>query len=202
VSNPRTTTGQASDIGVVLSGDTLREAFGGAGACRGHGPDLPQPVLLCEDGRGDAWSPVHRAQLSVEPNHTGAGGAEVSNKPRSKQTRTRRPQPKVGQPTRQAPTQQATGWRRKLELRTGPLLVMLHQMPRWVLPVALAALLFFGLILGDSLAWLGGICLILIALFLGWLLVLSWPMLSAGSRFMRGVVVVMVFGVAIFKFVG
>lgn len=71
-----------------------------------------------------------------------------------------------------------------------------------MLPVALAALLFFGLILGDSLAWLGGICLILIALFLGWLLVLSWPMLSAGSRFMRGVVVVMVFGVAIFKFVG
>lgn len=130
----------------------------------------------------------------------------MSNKPRSRQTPRsksgRRPQPKVGRPTRNAPPEQATGWRRKLEIKTGPLLVMLHQMPRWILPVALAALLFFGLILGESLAWLGGIFLAIIGIFLAWLLALSWPMLSAGSRLLRSVVVIAVLGIAVFKFIG
>ena len=128
----------------------------------------------------------------------------MSNKSRRNQPRPSgsRPQPKVGRPTREAPTTPATGWRRKLEIKTGPLLVMMHSMPRWILPVALAALLFFGLLLSGTWAWLGSLCLLVISVFLGWLLALSWPMLSNGSRTLRLVVVVAVFGIAVLKLFG
>lgn len=142
----------------------------------------------------------------------------MSNKPRSNKSRrsqaaanarararkpsTNRPQPAVGRPTREAPVTPATGARRTLEVKTGPLLVMIHSMPRWVLPVTLAAALFFGLLLDGSWAWLGAILLGIIAVFLAWLLALSWPLLSASSRVIRVVVVFAVAGLAILKALG
>ncbi len=142
----------------------------------------------------------------------------MSNKPRSNKSRhsqaaanarakarkssANRPQPAVGRPTREAPTEPATGARRTLEVKTGPLLVMMHSMPRWVLPVVLAAALFFGLLLDGSWAWLGAILLGVIAIFLAWLLALSWPLLSGSSRLIRVVVVLAVAGMAVLKALG
>lgn len=140
-------------------------------------------------------------------------GVTVSNKSRRSQAADRarakarrstqeRPQPKVGKPTRSQPVVQSTGARRTLEVKTGPLLVMMHRLPRWALPVGLALALFFGLVLTGTWAWLGALLLLVIAVFLGWLLALSWPMLSGSSRFIRLVVVLAVAGVAVLKVTG
>jgi hypothetical protein len=80
--------------------------------------------------------------------------------------------------------------------------VTLQRVPRWVMVILPAALLFLGLIQTGGLAWLGGILLLLVAVFLAWLLVLSWPVLTIGSRTLRLVTVVAVVGIAVFKFMG
>ena len=92
--------------------------------------------------------------------------------------------------------------RSALEKKSYPLLVTLQRVPRWVMVVLPAALLFLGLIQTGGLAWLGGILLLLVAVFLAWLLVLSWPVLTMGSRTLRLVTVVAVVSIAIFKFMG
>jgi hypothetical protein len=74
--------------------------------------------------------------------------------------------------------------------------------PRWLVVIALALALFFGLIQSGSLSWLGGLLLLLVALFLGWLLALAWPVLGGGSKLLRVVVVTAVVGIAILKFAG
>jgi hypothetical protein len=74
--------------------------------------------------------------------------------------------------------------------------------PRWLLIVGLGSALLLGLILTDAWAWLGGIFLLLVAAFLGWLLALSWPLLSSGRRFIRILVVGALVGMSILKFGG
>ncbi len=83
------------------------------------------------------------------------------------------------------------------------MLLTLHRLPRLVLPVVLGLLLFLGLIApADRLAWAGGLALSLVTLFLAWLLALSWPVLTPGSRLLRVAVVIAVAGVTVLKFVG
>jgi hypothetical protein len=83
-----------------------------------------------------------------------------------------------------------------------PLLVTLNRLPRWIIVVLMGSLLFLGLIQTGDLAWLGGIFLAIVALFLGWLLVLAWPVLPVQARLIRAVVVAAATGVAILKFTG
>jgi hypothetical protein len=83
-----------------------------------------------------------------------------------------------------------------------PLLVTLNRLPRWIIVVLMGSLLFLGLIQTGDLAWLGGIFLAIVALFLGWLLVLAWPVLPVQARLIRAVVVAAAAGVAILKFTG
>ena len=112
-------------------------------------------------------------------------------KPAARGASSGKPSGKSSSPTRSA-----------LEKKSYPLLVTLQRVPRWVMVVLPAALLFLGLIQTGGLAWLGGILLLLVAVFLAWLLVLSWPVLTMGSRALRLVTVVAVVGIAIFKFMG
>ena len=101
-----------------------------------------------------------------------------------------------------SPRKPSAGGRSALEAKSYPLLVTLQRVPRWVMVVLPAVLLFGGLIQTGSLAWLGGIMLLLVAVFLGWLLLLSWPVLTVGSRAVRLVTVVAVIGIAVYKFMG
>lgn len=128
--------------------------------------------------------------------------AAANARAKAKRSSSGRMQPKVGKATRQAPVAPSTGARRQLEIKTGPLLVMMHSMPRWVLPVGLALSLFFGLVLSETWAWLGAVLLFVVAVFLGWLLALSWPMLSGTSRVIRLAVVLSIVGVAVLKLLG
>jgi hypothetical protein len=83
-----------------------------------------------------------------------------------------------------------------------PLLTRLLALPRWLIVVAMGVFLFLGLIQTGNLAWLGGIFLLIVGGFLGWLLALSWPVLSVGRRSTRLIVVLAVLGIAGLKFLG
>jgi hypothetical protein len=63
-------------------------------------------------------------------------------------------------------------------------------------------LLFAGLAMPTSFAWLGALLLALVGVFLGWLLVLSWPVLGASSKLLRLIVILAVFGIAFLKAMG
>jgi hypothetical protein len=75
-------------------------------------------------------------------------------------------------------------------------------MPRWIIVVAPAILLFGGLVLTGPLAWLGGLLLLLVWIFIAWLTALSWPALSPASRAFRAIVVLALFGVVVWKLLG
>ena len=75
-------------------------------------------------------------------------------------------------------------------------------MPRWLLVVLIASCLLLGLALTGPLAPLGAIFLLIVATFLGWLLLLAWPVLNPGRRMIRLVVVLAVLGLAVLKALG
>jgi hypothetical protein len=92
--------------------------------------------------------------------------------------------------------------RKRFEELSFPLIRTLHGMPRWLIVVAPAILLFGGLILTGPLAWLGGILLFVVWLFIAWLTALSWPALTPGSRVFRVLVVAALLGIVVLKFIG
>jgi len=98
------------------------------------------------------------------------------------------------------PANQPASMRPQLEKASMPVLMRLTRVPRWLLVVGLALCLFLGLVL--PIAWIGGILLLVVAFFLGWLLALSWPVLNGQSKFLRTLIVIVVIVLALFKFVG
>ena len=92
--------------------------------------------------------------------------------------------------------------RNSFERISYPWLVRMLAVPRWLVVVLIASSLLLGLVLSDGLAWLGSIFLLFVALFLAWLLALSWPALTAGRRFIRLLAVVGILGIAFLKLTG
>jgi hypothetical protein len=82
------------------------------------------------------------------------------------------------------------------ERRSAKPLLFLHQMPAWVAPVVLAALLIAGLAMRGP---AGGVALCGVAAVLGWLASVSWPRLSAGGRLGRLLAVAVMLGLAAFQ---
>jgi hypothetical protein len=101
-----------------------------------------------------------------------------------------------------APSPAPSSGRKRFEELSFPLIRTLHGMPRWLIVVAPAILLFGGLILTGPLAWLGGILLFVVWLFIAWLTALSWPALTPGSRVFRVIVVLALLGIVVLKFLG
>jgi hypothetical protein len=114
--------------------------------------------------------------------------------------------PGSGQPvtprTPKAPQYSSSPRRAAFERKSFPVLARVTAAPRWLLIVGLGSSLLLGLVLSDSWAWLGAIFLLIVAAFLGWLLALSWPLLSSGRRFMRLLVVGALVGLSILKLGG
>lgn len=106
------------------------------------------------------------------------------------------------QPSRPVDPQPAASPRGNLERASIPILSRLLAMPRWLLVVLIASCLLLGLALTGPLAPLGAIFLLLVATFLGWLLLLAWPVLNPGRRMIRLVVVLAVLGLAVLKALG
>lgn len=84
--------------------------------------------------------------------------------------------------------------RRTLEQRSRPWLVRLSAVPRPVLMLVVTAVMAVGLFVHGP---VGGIFLLLLAVFLGWLLALSWPAIQPVQRGVRMFVtaLVLVWGV-------
>jgi hypothetical protein len=103
-----------------------------------------------------------------------------------------RPGPRPGQPGRpgtrrplpQGPlyTPGAGGTRQAVEGRSARGMLLLHQLPKWLLPLVMVVLLVTGLaVRGPG----GGAALAVMAAALGWLAYLSWPALASQGRLLR-----------------
>jgi hypothetical protein len=115
----------------------------------------------------------------------------------------RGPQGDAVRPTAPQFSKPGTSPRRlRFEQASYPMLRRLHSWPRWIIVVLPAILLVGGLILTGPLAWVGGIALLVVWAFVAWLTALSWPALSPGSKLLRLLVVVALFGVVVLKFLG
>ncbi|GAA2870219.1 hypothetical protein GCM10010517_30360 [Streptosporangium fragile] len=90
----------------------------------------------------------------------------------------RRPLP----PGEQFFTPGATGLRQKAERRSAAPLVFLFQLPRWITPAVLVALLLAAFAVPSF--W-GGLAVLPVLVFVSWLAYMSWPSLGAGGRVMR-----------------
>ena len=76
------------------------------------------------------------------------------------------------------------------------MLLWMHQLPAWLPPVLVVALLVIGLAVSG---WGGAIALAGLAVVLGWLAMLSWPRLSAHGRLLRLAAVTAVLVVAVVR---
>ena len=94
---------------------------------------------------------------------------------------------------------QHPGGRKQFEdLSRGPLQA-LNRVPRPLVVIGLAAFLVAGLLLPGA---IGSVFLVILGLFLLWLIALSWPVLPTGSKVMRLIVVLLVFGAAAMRATG
>ncbi|TXK44023.1 hypothetical protein FR742_25970 [Nonomuraea sp. C10] len=94
-----------------------------------------------------------------------------------------------GKPKRPLPpgeqffTPGATGMRKAVERRSAaPMAFLYTQVPRWVTPAVMVVLLLAGIAVQN---WLGGLAVLPVVVFVGWLAYLSWPSLGAGGKLLR-----------------
>lgn len=76
----------------------------------------------------------------------------------------------------------ASAARQATERRSARALVYLHQLPTWVAPLVLVALLIAGLAVHGP---VGAVALCGVAVVLGWLATVSWPRLQLAGRLGR-----------------
>ena len=79
-------------------------------------------------------------------------------------------------------------------MRSAPALLWLHGLPRWALMVALLVMLVAGLLIPGI---IGAALLLILAAITAWLLILSWPLLDTGGRFLRMLVPIALTAVAV-----
>ena len=80
-------------------------------------------------------------------------------------------------------------FRASVEKRSAPVLVLLSQKPRWLVPVLSLLLLVGGLALPPV---FGALCLLLLLAFISWLTYLSWPVVVGNARLLRFVTLALV----------
>jgi hypothetical protein len=77
----------------------------------------------------------------------------------------------------------ATGLRKAVEQRSAlPMTFLFTQVPRWLAPAVLVILLLAGFAVANP---LGGVAVLPVIVFIGWLGYLSWPSLGIGGRLLR-----------------
>jgi hypothetical protein len=77
----------------------------------------------------------------------------------------------------------ATGLRKAVERRSAvPMAFLFTQVPRWVAPAVLVILLLAGFAVSNP---LGGVAVLPVIVFVGWLAYLSWPSLGIGAKVLR-----------------
>jgi hypothetical protein len=118
------------------------------------------------------------------------GGARDQRRPAAPAPRQRGPRPG---PTRPVPASPTPGARAALERASYPLLARIATAPKWLVGLAAGAVLLGGLLAPSP--W-GPLLLLVVAAFLGWLVLLSWPALDTRGRLIRLVTLGLVLGAA------
>ncbi|MCT9933658.1 hypothetical protein N5079_25930 [Planotetraspora sp. A-T 1434] len=133
---------------------------------------------------GSETDPTRRPRVTAHPlARKPAPGAQPSAQPRARAgAGPRRPLP-AGE---QFVTPGATGLRKAVEQKSATPLVFLFQLPRWLVPVVMVALLLAGMVVAD---WRGALAVLPVLGFVVWLAYLSWPSLRLGGRVLRVAVV-------------
>lgn len=111
----------------------------------------------------------------------------------------------AGAPSPARAQQQSAGTsetRSLLNRVSAPILLAMHALPRWVVPVIMGLLLAGGLFLSGPWNWLGAVLLGLVTLIVLWLYVLSWPVLPPAGRVGRALVVIGLAGITVVKAMG
>ena len=88
----------------------------------------------------------------------------------------------------------------KLHVWSAPLLLKIHSLPRFAFPLFTLVLLLLGLFLANGV--IGGVFLLLLALSLGWLIALSWQLLTPSAKLMRSILLFVVIGYAVSRMSG
>ena len=88
--------------------------------------------------------------------------------------------------------------RKAITEASAPTLLRIHTFPKFVVPALIAGLMVLALFLEGPLA---GICLAIVAVFIGWLMYLSWPLLDGRSRVIRLLVLGILVAATFVKFV-
>jgi hypothetical protein len=97
-------------------------------------------------------------------------------------------------PAGRTPDREPSPARRSAEQRSAAPLLYLRQLPSWLPPIVLAALLVAGLAVRG---WVGAAALLVVAAFLSWLAFLSWPRLTALGRLGRAASVALLLALAV-----
>ncbi|HEY1621870.1 MAG TPA: DUF6703 family protein [Streptosporangiaceae bacterium] len=136
----------------------------------------------------------------------------AARKARARKAQARRPQGRSGRPAAQRPGQRpgakqvklpadqplftpdASPLRQAVEKRSAVPLIFMRQLPSWLIPIILVALLITGLAVRNI---IGAVALGPVALFVAWLGLLSWPRLSGAGRLLRVAVVAAILAVAV-----
>ncbi len=83
--------------------------------------------------------------------------------------------------------------RSRVEGVSRPVLVSLTSLPRLVVPLLTVALVAVGMLAPVPVAL---VALLLVAVFVTWIAYLAWPVVSAGGKVIRVVMVALVLGLA------
>ncbi len=128
--------------------------------------------------------------------------------PQSKRHPARRPQQRTAKPGHRNPggpsrpaaaVPPASPARRWLVRHSAGPLVVLHRLPTVLVPILMGVLLVAGL----ALPWpAAGLLLLVVGVFLGWLLALSWPVISWPGRIIRGLAVLALFAMTVLRLTG
>lgn len=97
-------------------------------------------------------------------------------------------------------TPDASPFRRAVEQRSAPFLLVVRRAPRWLAPLVPVALLLIGL--AASNATIGAMALLVLVLALGFLAYLSWPALSGSGRTLRSLALLVLLGLAALRLLG
>lgn len=122
----------------------------------------------------------------------------TTGQPRRTRQRARPQRPRPLPPGDSLFTPGASATRQAIEHRSAAPLLMLRQMPTWILPALLVGLLATGLAVHR---WIGAIALCAVAVILSWLAALSWPGLSGRGRLLRAAAIAFVLLAAVLRVV-
>jgi uncharacterized protein DUF6703 len=91
----------------------------------------------------------------------------------------------------------ANSLRARVEKASRPVLLRLHAMPQFAVPLITVALLAVGVLAPLP---IGLVALALVLLFVGWIAYLSWPVASIGGRIWRILILVLIVVLAVVRF--